>query len=201
MLSLKPVVKMPFQAPPFDWAVHDPTRDWLVLDGVCSDGDVGLLVAILAQENDVPAGASVAETVALLAAVEPLTVDGGLIVRQGDFVLEPSCCGVLSDWRGWDELGQGALTPWMGHGPAPWVDTGGDMAVIYADGGEENERPTDSEHITVSYDAIGAALRAATGDLEAFQSRLEDWLARHAPDNSTFGPRFRDEFVRAPARA
>ncbi|MDZ4776622.1 MAG: hypothetical protein SGJ23_07535 [Alphaproteobacteria bacterium] len=201
MLSMEPVVAMPSRDLPFAWAKIDPARQWLALSGAGDDAEVALLVAILAKENDVPDGASIVETVELLGVAEPFTVDGGLRVRHGDFVLEPSCCGVLSDWRGWEGLEPGALTPWMGHDPAPWVATNADAAVIYLDGGAENDRPTTSEHVRVSYVEIAAALAKAVADLEGFQKRLEAWLARHAPGNTTLGPHFRDMFVRLPESA
>ncbi len=197
MLSMEPVVKMPSQELPFRWTKIDASRAWLTLNGASDDTDVALLVGILATENDVPDGASVAEAADLLGVAEPFTVDGGLRLRHGDFVLEPSCCGILSDWRGWEDLGPGALTPWMGHDPAPWVATEPDTAVIYRDGGTQNDRPTTSAHIRVAYPEIAAALARAVADLEGFHGRLQDWLMRHAPGNTTLAPRFWDTFVRA----
>lgn len=201
MLSLKPAVAMPFRELPFRWARIDPSREWLVLSGASSDADVALLVGIVAQENDVPGIASIADAVDLLGVAEPFTVAGGLLIRRGDFVVQPGCCGMLDDWRGWDGLEPGALTPWMGHAPAPWVDTTADGAVIHADGGAEMGNVPDDQHVRVTYAEIAAALAKVRADLEAFQIRLEAWLSRGAPANKTLAPHFWDAFVRSPARA
>ncbi|MBL8558351.1 MAG: hypothetical protein JNM47_06485 [Hyphomonadaceae bacterium] len=201
MLTMTPVVAAPSHSLPFAWAKADPAHAWLALSGASEDADIALLVGILARGNDVPAGATLVEAIDLLGEAAPFTVDGGLIIRAGDFGVEPGCCGVLSDWRGWVDLAPGAPTPWMGHDPAPWVETAPEVALIHADGGTENDRPVDGEHIRVSYAEIAEALAAAVGDLEGFQARLEDWLARHAPQDRAFGPRFWDAFVRQPETA
>ena len=198
MLTMTPVVAAPSRRLPFAWAKADPAHAWLALSGASEDADIALLVGILAHLNDVPPDATLVEAIDLLGEVEPFTIDGGLMIRAGDFVVEPGCCGVLSDWRGWVDLAPGALTPWMGHDPAPWVQTAPEVALIHADGGTENDRPVDGEHVRVSYAEIAEALAAAVGELEGFQGRLEDWLARHAPRDRAFGPRFWDAFVRQP---
>lgn len=200
MLSLQPVVKMRRGDFPYAWAALDSARDWVVLSGETPDEDIALVVALLAAENAdnyMPTTMSIAEAVAFLGGCEELLIDGGLLVRQGDFLIEPGCCGALPDWRGWDDLGPGALTPWMGHAPAPWVATEADGAVIHADGGAELGNVPDAVHVRVSYAEIASALAAARLDLEGFQARLESWLSLHAPENTTLAPLFRDMFVRA----
>ena len=203
MLSLDPVVKVRRDFP-YTWATLDPARGWIALNGAASDADVALVVAILTAENsgDYPLPAmSVAEAVDFLAASEGLVVDGGLLVRRGDFMIEPGCCGDLADWRGWDGLVPDALTPWMGHAPAAWIATEADAAIIYADGGAELGNVPHAQHVRVSYAEIATALASARADLEAFAARLDRWLAQHAPGDTAFAALFRDAFVRPPARA
>lgn len=201
MLSLTPVVKAPSGAAPYPWAASDAARHWIPLNDTASDAEVALVVAVLAAENSgeypIPA-MSIAEAVGFLAAAEGLVVDGGLLVRRNAFTIEPGCCGDLADWRGWVDLAPGALTPWMGHAPAPWVATEETGAVIYADGGAELGNVPDPEHVRVSYLEIETALNRARTDLEGFQIRLEDWLSRHAPENTGLAAHFRDAFVRPP---
>lgn len=193
MLSLEPVLRMGTGALPFSWAERDASREWISLNAKTSDADIARIIAILAAENDCAAGATIPEACAWLGETSPFVAEGGLIIRRGDVVLEPQCCAELSDWRGWVDLKPGALTPWWGHGPAGWIDTRQDVAAIYEDGGEDNDRVIASSGLIpleVPYPELDAAVAAAAEDVAGFQLRLADWLAIHAPANTTLADRF-----------
>lgn len=200
MLSLEPVIRMGTGALPFSWAARDAARDWISLSAKTGDDDIARIIAILAAENDCAAGATIAEACAWLGEASPFVAEGGLIIRRGDFEREPQCCAELSDWRGWIGLKPGAFTPWWGHGPAGWIHTREDAAVIYEDGGDQNDPLLVAEgvaHVVVPYPELDAAVAAAADDVAGFRSRLADWLAVHAPANTTFAHRF-DEAHLAP---
>lgn len=197
MLSLQLVLKMRSAELPFTWATVDQSRDWIVIGPDTTDADVGLVVATLAADNDVPAGAAITEACALLGEASPFCSEGGLIIRRGDFVMEPQCCGELSDWRGWIDLKPGAVTPWMGHGPAGWIHTPQDCAVIYEDGGDTNsplEASGGVAAIAVPYSEVAAAVATVAEAVVGFQKRLDDWIARHAPENTMLAIRFAEVF-------
>ena len=190
MLRLIPVVEARWRDSPFDWAPSDAGKDWVELGAECSDDDVALVVAILASYNQAASSGSMPEVTQALEATQTMVLPGGLMVRAGDFEIAPSCCCGLESWREWYGVKPGGSSPWLGHGPSPWVECKSDAAVMWADGDLGNQSPS----MSVSYEEIEAARDAASEALKGFESRLSVWLAAHAPRGQGLARRFAEAF-------
>ena len=105
-------------------------------------------------------------------------IAGGLIARKGGFILEPGCCAGLEDWPLWQEIRPGEPGPWLGHDPAPWIDTSGPAAILHTDGGlTDDGMPADAgETLEVPYEEIARAADEAGRTLAAFRMAFEHWL-------------------------
>lgn len=116
-----------------------------------------------------------------LAARDVLVVGGGLLVRNGRRVIEPSCCLGLEQWREWLDLFDGGHSPWMGHDPSPWVQRTETGFRVWSGGGlgEKRRRPV---AITFSDAELRDALRSVHVDLVGFLRDLERWAIELAPD-------------------
>jgi hypothetical protein len=187
---LIPVVEARWRDSPFDWAPSDAGKDWIELGAECSDDDVALVVAILASYNQAASSGSIPEVAQALEAAQTMVLPGGLMVRSNDFEIAPSCCCGLETWREWYGVKPGGSSPWLGHGPSPWVDCKSDAAVMWADGDLGDRSPS----MSVSYAEIEAARNAASEALKSFEARLSDWLATHASQSQGLALRFANAF-------
>jgi hypothetical protein len=178
MLTLTPVVEV--RAP-------DQSAGWVALGSDTSEEDIARVVAALANYNGITESASVKAVVHELARTgDDLIAPGGLMIRAAGFESSPSCCCGLETWREWFQVKPGGSSPWLGHGPSPWVDCKADAAIIWADGDLGEKSPC----ITIAYDEIQRALRDADQALSAFVARLSDWLSKNDAANADFVRRF-----------
>ena len=190
MLSLIPVVDIRWCERPFEWAQSNPEKGWVELSADCSDDDVALVVATLASYNQVASSGSISEVARALESAQTMVLPGGLMARSGDLEVAPSCCCGLESWREWYGVEPDGSSPWLGHGPSPWVDCKSDVAVIWADGDLGDQSPK----VSVTYAEVDGARRAANDALKGFHGRLADWLAAHAPQSQGLSRRFADAF-------
>ena len=71
----------------------------------------------------------------------PGGVPGGFAAMEHGRFIGPSCCCGLETWQEWLDVLTIGRSPWMGHGPAPFVEILGDRVSIWADGGLGDELP------------------------------------------------------------
>lgn len=150
--------------------------DFHALNGNMSEPELMAFLRTACAYGDPKADVSTpAEAAAFLTALPSdatRVLAGGLMARKGDFVIEPSCCCGLEDWREWYLLLDGRGWPWLGHDPAPWVEAKDGQFVLHTDKGEQ------AETLTVPADELAAALDRARADLEAFAASLRAWVLR-----------------------
>ncbi|MGB3627147.1 MAG: hypothetical protein WA989_15050 [Henriciella sp.] len=153
------------------------------LSGDMDDAAIFRFVQALCLHGDADAAcATPGDAIASLAARDGQVLAGGLVVRDGNFLLEPSCCCGLEDWWHWKDMQPGEPSPWLGHDPAPWIEALPDRIILHLEGGQEPDVPRQHDGmLSVSYEAYEAALARAEADLAAFRKRLEHWLYTHAP--------------------
>lgn len=195
MLELQPVIEMWGGRDGHDWAPAPDARAFIVLHGGASDDDVASVVGILASYNDVGPASSAADAVAALVAKADengLIAPGGLQAREGDLDIAPSCCCGLEHWRTWQGLAPASPSPWLGHDPSPWIECRDDGALIWEDGGTDNDAP-DARAIRTTYAEIEAQAAHASVMLAAFRDRLSQWLRTHGCDEA-LSQRFSDIF-------
>ncbi len=187
MAQLLPVIENCLPDRRVDWAPATGSERWIVLSGETLDKDVARVVASIARYNNSEIGLrdTLQETSAAIVDAEIFVVGGGLLFREGDFVVEPGCCCGLESWREWFAAKKGGQSPWMGHDPMAWIDCSGDTAIVWLD--EFN-----AQAATVSYEALRDALNVAARDLADFVERLRAWGAA----NGTH-PELPDVFARA----
>lgn len=190
MLRLIPVVEVRWRDSPFAWTPSNAGKDWVELGAGSSDDDVALVVATLASYNRVATSGSIPEVALALESEQTMVLPGGLMARSGDFEIAPSCCCGLESWREWYGVKPGGSSPWLGHGPSPWVECKSEAAVMWADGDLGDQSPK----MSVSYEEVEAARNAASDALSSFETRLSDWLAAHAPQSQRLARRFADAF-------
>jgi hypothetical protein len=181
VITMRAVVEVPTltESPP--WPVAPlASGSWLELDGGCTDEQVGLFVAALADRIEVASPGRRDAVVDALLAEELLILAGGLQVGDTSTgtVVVPGCCAGLEDWRDWDQVLTGGA-PWLGHDPGPEVEVvGGDLRV-WQDGGPNRHRGHwAGRHVDLPSRALPRLLRAAQRDLIGFLDALTGWAAR-----------------------
>lgn len=149
------------------------------LHGAMTPGDLlAFLQAIFAYgSEDIPQ--SLAEAAPLLIDRESTVLGGGLLVRKGDYVIEPGCCCGLEGWREWYFVSQRKGSPWLGHDPFPAAEPREAGVLFHTDTDEGAE----DETLLVSWPEFEAAFAAARQDLDAFAMCLRAWVAsENIPD-------------------
>lgn len=180
MITARAVVEVPAfdaEAPP-PWPVEPMAAgSWLVLDASCSDEQVGLFVAILADRIDVPVPGGRDEVVDALLAEELLIVVGGLQVRDTEtgVGVVPGCCSGLEDWRDWTQALAGD-SPWLGHDPGPQVEVLGGQLRVWQDGGANRHHGRWSGvYVGLPRPSLPALLMSVHRDLIGFIAILANW--------------------------
>jgi hypothetical protein len=163
------------------WPVASlPPYSWLALSGDCTDEELGLFVAILADKIDVPPAPGPAETVDALLAEELLIVAGGLQVQDTGTATTviPGCCAGLEDWRDWAQV-LSDVSPWWGHDPGPEVEFVDGRLRIWQDGGPHRHNGRGSGlYVDVERSVMPALLAGVQRDLVAFLGGLRVWTQR-----------------------
>ena len=150
-----------------------------ILDGnMTPDALAAFLVALhdYGKEGDEETPADLADLVRGLLAREEQILPGGLIVIKGDYIIEPSCCCGLEDWREWYWALEGDSTPWLGHAPSPGAEPLPSGVLLHTDMDNEAE----DETLPITYEELAAALEKAEETFNEFSLRLETWLAETA---------------------
>jgi hypothetical protein len=154
------------------WAPMNVAERWIILSGAVTDDDIARAVASIASySSKIGVRDTIEETTAAMVKAKGFVVGGGLMFRDDDFCVEPSCCCGLEGWREWAAVKKGGQSPWMGHDPMPWIDCTGDAAIVWTDDQKS------AQSVTVSYQAIQDALNVAARDLADFAERLRSWGA------------------------
>ncbi|GAB3138130.1 hypothetical protein GCM10027290_05190 [Micromonospora sonneratiae] len=181
MLTLQAVAEVAGNSGAMTWpvAAMEP-YSWLVLDGGCTDEQVGLFVSLLGGE--LAAGASIDELLEALLAEEGLILAGGL--RIGDTAtgveVSPGCCAGLEDWRDWVELFDGG-SPWLGHDPGPQVENLGHRLRVWQDGGPGRRQGRWADvYVELPTSALSGLLLDVRRDLIGFLGALRAWTVRMA---------------------
>src|SRR5262249_46397442 len=171
--QLWPVVEAPYYSNSvWLWPV---TRDtyFVRLGDSMSDEDIGSVFAQLVNTNRI-GGQDVAALQDGIMAAERLFLPGGLQASLGERAITPGCYCGLECWRDWEDFLNGGLRPWLGHDPAPWVESAGNLVRVWSDG-----RPRDSAPDVFSIDFerphLQAEVARAARELRAFLERSEAW--------------------------
>ncbi|WP_308120775.1 hypothetical protein [Paractinoplanes bogorensis] len=176
MIKLQAVVEVPgFDAasrPP--WPVAEMAAgSWLELAADCTDRQIGLFVAALA---DVASPGGRDEVVDTLVAEECLIVPGGL--RLTDTVtgmaVVPGCCAGLEDWRDWVRALDGE-SPWLGHDPGPVIEFADDGLRVWQKG--DHGRPAGASVFVHRLELVDL-LRSVHRDLVGFLAAVDAWAVR-----------------------
>ncbi len=183
VITMRAVIEVPaFDAgPPHPWPVAPmATGSWLVLDAGCTDEQVGLFVAALADRIDVPPPGGLDEVVDALLAEELLIIGGGLQVADTSTAMAvvPGCCAGLEDWRDWTQAITGG-SPWLGHDPGPEVEVLDDVFRVWQDGGPNRHRGRwAGRHVDIPRGALPELLMRTRQDLVGFLAALTAWAER-----------------------
>ncbi|MFI5490345.1 hypothetical protein [Micromonospora echinaurantiaca] len=152
----------------------------MALNAGCTDEQVGLFVAALADRIDVPPPGGLDEGVDALLAQELLIIAGGLQVRDTStgMAVAPGCCAGLEDWRDWTQAITGG-SPWLGHDPGPEVEVLGDDLQVWQDGGPNRHRGRWAGlHVDIPHSALPELLMRTQRDLVGFLAALTAWAER-----------------------
>lgn len=153
---------------------------WLVLNAGCTDERVGLFVAALADQIEVPSPGGRYEVVNALLVEELLIAAGGLQVRDSitGTVVTPGCCAGLEDWRDWAQVLIGD-SPWLGHDPGPEVEVVNDDLRVWQDGGPNRFRGRwAGVHVDLPHRVLPRLLNGVQRDLIGFLNALTGWATR-----------------------
>ena len=131
-------------------------------------------MAQLVEYNPVAAGSDAEGTLARVTAADHLVLPGGLQAVDGDREVNPSCCCGLEDWRDWIEFVRSGQSPWLGHDPAPWLESAGGVVRAWSDGGM-NGPASDAFAVEFEREQFVAAVDRVGRDLSEFLSRVGEW--------------------------
>jgi hypothetical protein len=196
MLTLIPVVDVPFERSEFWWPLPASLPVWparIELSGQASEMDVALVAYQFAAYNARGSGA-VLTPAELLAFDDRLMLPGGLLVRSGEREIAPSCCCGLESWPEWRHVADGH-SPWMGHDPTAGVERIGDRWRLWPD--FDTKLGTGSgEPIDFDLETLAAQLVRVEADLRAFTARFAEVVEAHVPAcGAALAERFRSAFV------
>lgn len=123
------------------------------------------------------------EIVARTAAVDELSLSGGILVRdtRDGREIRPGCCSALEDWVEWIRFERTGETPWTGHDPDPWLEREGEIVRVWSHGALSDFVTTPAFHVDLSAAEFRAALARVEQDLQDFLEVLRRWTQRHAP--------------------
>jgi hypothetical protein len=178
-----------------DWRqIEYPTRPWPLyvrLWGETEPQAVALVVGTLVTWGR----ESTQWSFESLEAEFPAAVPGGFAAVEQGRLIGPSCCCGLETWQEWLEVLTTSRSPWMGHGPSPFLEILGDRVSIWADGGL-GEKSRGGSPIAFSSSEFVTAVKQAARDLSEFEQPLRRWLSVHAPRyEDSVTSRFRERFV------
>jgi hypothetical protein len=177
VMTLRAVVEVPlFDADgSWPWPMEPmPAWSWLALHGGCTDEQVGLFVALLANSIGGSPSSSLSRAIAGLLAQELLVIDGGLQLSdtESGVSVDPGCCAGLEDWRDWTEVLAGGGSPWLGHSPDPEIEVVGDLLRVWQDRGH------DGVHLDLPKASLPALMKDVHADLVGFLAAVADWTER-----------------------
>ncbi|MEU8007905.1 hypothetical protein AB0B66_42680 [Catellatospora sp. NPDC049111] len=177
MITMRPVVEvMRLNAtPPWQFAQRDPLS-WLALHGACTDDEVSLFLALLADRYGVLTGPDPAWIMEALLAEELIIISGGVLIHdpKSGMTIAPSCCCGLEDWREWQQAPAG-VAPWMGHSPDPEMEFHETHLRVWQNG----DARLPGTHVDVPRSALPALLAGVRQDLIGFLDALRAWARRH----------------------
>jgi len=104
---------------------------------------------------------------------------GGIIFESGSHIIEPSCCGALSDFIEWEDLARSPVGKvkqvWIGH---PWIDVAGvDNDKMKLSMHREQSSELVFEFI-ISQAELLPQIEKAGHELNAFNDRVKSELRR-----------------------
>ena len=179
MLVLQAVVFVePADAMAASWPTATvPASRWLVLDGGCTEGQIGLFVAGLARALD-PGTLRLDNVVEALLAEESLIAAGGLRAHDPTSGVEvvPGCCCGLEAWRDWLQVLAGN-PPWLGHDPTPTIEIVGEHVTVRQDSSSGASRRPAQAQLTIGLSTLPVVLASAQRDLVAFLAAFRNWTA------------------------
>jgi hypothetical protein len=151
-----------------------PAWSWLALHAGCTDEQVGLFVAVLANSIGDSPPSSLSRAIDDLLTQELLVVAGGLQLSdtESGVSVDPGCCAGLEDWRDWTEVLAGGGSPWLGHSPDPEIEVVGDLLRVWQDRGH------DGVHLDLAKASLPALMKDVYADLVGFLAAVADWNER-----------------------
>jgi hypothetical protein len=151
-----------------------PAWPWLALHGGCTDEQVGLFVAVLANPIGGSPPSSLSRTIEDLLAQELIIIDGGLQLSDtaAGVSVNPGCCAGLEDWRDWSQVLAGGGSPWLGHTPDPEIEVAGDLLRVWRDRGHHGVR------LELPKASLPALMKDVHADLVGFLAAVADWTER-----------------------
>lgn len=175
--ELNPVVEAPSleAQPTWPWPIADRRPlSFIRLSGEMSDSEVGLVMAQLVTYNGIKAKPTVAKLLGAVIADEGLVLPGGVQASAGEREINPGCCCGLEEWRSWLLCLATGDSPWMGHDPAPWIESAGEVVRVWSDGGLLDQAP-DAFALAFERPRFVAELERVERDLQAFLARVGQW--------------------------
>ncbi len=145
--------------------------------------EIGLVVAKLAQYNDIELSNSKPAIIEQILEAKSLVLPGGIeVIDEREKSISPGCCCGLERWREWFNFLSTGNSPWLGHDPSPWLEMQGDMVSIWSDGLLESVR--NAFCFEVSRSQLKEALKLVENDLQGFLFSLESWAQEIGVTNS-----------------
>ncbi|MEK4434601.1 hypothetical protein [Paenibacillus sp. FSL K6-2862] len=179
MSYTKPVIREPYYACPkwFDNDVH--RSDYLTLSGKCTSSEVELFLIHLFGYSNTNIDQSMEDTFNELFANESVAILGGVAFYESEEkYIMPSCCCGLEQFK---EIYNSILnreSPWLGHDPLPEITYKDNMAFVWSDDPDSNDR-SDVFHIDFKFEEILSCLEQSQYDLKDFIDKpLFDWIYR-----------------------
>jgi len=133
--------------------------------------DIGSVFAQLVDYNRIE-GQDIGALQDGIVGAERLILPGGLQASLGSDEINPSCCCGLECWREWERVLAGG-SPWLGHDPAPWVESSGNLVRVWSNGALD--QAPDAFSIAFERPRFEAELDRAAQELRAFLERSAEW--------------------------
>jgi hypothetical protein len=158
---------------PWDVPIFD-SFSRIRLSGQMTCPEIGLVFAQLARYNQIDLSGDRQIVLKQILEAENLVLPGGIQAVWASKVIPPSCCCGLETWRDWQEFLKTGETPWLGHGPSPWLEIQGDLIRIWSDGGL-GESTKNAFYIETERSIFRESLQSAERDLQAFLFCISSW--------------------------